>query len=264
MAKSSARTGSIPNEPPTAAAGEPAMTNDTDQYYPPDEYEGCIDGEHGREQPQVASLDVADNFLTKRCDVRVSRATTSRFLGGNLGALDFTTGELARLARVAFGSFTHPTFTPARGNASPPRVLLVSHAGASLGEQLNAYGADVVGPVPYGGDVDIQSLAPAKSSADAVRIAATAQFDVAWLEITNVQPLMFIADWLDQRGIPYLVSPRGLPYLPPAVLANGVILPEPLTVDDIPRAVAEHFPEHVLARLDLSRPLVESWFDVGY
>jgi len=235
------------------------MAEDDAQYHAPEDFE-----DKREEQPQIASADAVNKFLRERCGVDLADATIGRLLAGDLALLDRSEEGLVRWAANVMGSPVHPTCSPAHRDAIPPRILLVTDSHVDIFnviEQFNAYGADVI-VVGYGDDAHMwQEIVP---SGDAIRLSATARFDIAWLYITNVHPLLMVTDWLHQRQIPYVFSPWGLPFVPDTVQANAIFLPVPLMVNEFREVVANRFPDHILARLDLNQPMVGGWDNLDY
>lgn len=207
-------------------------------------------------QPHFRSGEAVQRFLAERCGLRISQSTLAALLAGNLGTLAFSPEGMAEWARCDLGSHARPTLSPAEGCDTPPRVLLIGAANSDnhyLAAQLNAYGADVFGPVPT--DEAEGRLDPEQK--DAKRYAATETIDFAWVDIAEPRSAVLFVDWLNKLGIPHAVTTRQGGLLPPQL--REVALPPKFSVDDIPRILAQRLPIHVRDRLDLTKPLIENW-----
>ena len=195
-----------------------SIVSDEDSCFEREDFENMLE-----EEPQHTSADAIEKILRERYGVRLAKATIARLLVGDLCLRDFSEQGIALWADWFLGSPIKPTFTPAHHDVIPPRVLLVTEDAkdTKLIDQLNAFGADVI-LTGYGDDAQVLSRGLGAPSLEAVKFAATERFDVAWLNIRKIDPLMIVTDWLHQRRIPYVYSNWKLPFVPHTVMANGI------------------------------------------
>jgi hypothetical protein len=240
-------------------ADEPVMANDIDQYYRPDDYE--------EEPPQIASAAVARDFLEQRCGVRVPIATVRRLMTGELMVIADTEPDLAHWARSRFGSKAFPTYEVAPAAAGkPPRVLLVQpdhYDSGCLVRQMNTYGADVFSVEPTRDFPGTHfERAGVRVNEEALRLANTLVCDVAWLDFAHREALLLLTDALLERGVPCVLQPRDDLQVPPELKDRIAVLPPRPMVHDIPTRLNRYFPAEFIARLDLTKPLIDDWFDL--
>ena len=214
--------------------------------------------------PAAGFHDLVDEvmiFLKNLCGIVLAGDTVVALLSGRLGRHDLTDPGIAAWARAEAGSYGWPTFTPARGVTAPPRMLLLGEASVDnlcAAEQWNAYGADVIGPVPECNVMDPE-LGRSKRMAELVRLAATVDCDLAWLELDDARALEFVADLLRQRRVPTVIGFTRPPVLSSKTVARAVVLPSHVMLEELGDVLESVIPPGLSARLDLSRPLVAGW-----
>jgi hypothetical protein len=235
------------------------------QHYAPAEYD--FDDPEFQEPPQVASAAVARDLLEQRCGVRVPIATVRRLMTGELMVIADTEPDLAHWARSRFGSKAFPTYAVAPAAAGkPPRVLLVQpdhYDSSCLIGQLNTYGADVFSVEPTRDFPGTHfERAGVRVNEEALRLANTLVCDVAWLDFAHREALLLLTDALLERGVPCVLQPRDDLQVPPELKDRIVVLPPRPMVHDIPARLNRYFPAEFIARLDLTKPLIDDWFDL--
>ena len=213
----------------------------------------------------LLTLETAVDFLRRRCGVAVPTSTVRRLFSFELMGIAYDAGALADWARRQLGSCAYPTFDPVPETA-PPRVLLLGpHAYdiVCLTGQLTAFGADVFSPcTDPSGSANWRSGPEVPVSPEALRIAATLGVDAAWLHVGDAGALAILTDALLERGVPCVVKP-GRELVVPAEIARRVtMMPRFSMVTEIHGLIRENFPPGVVARLDLTRPMIEDWSDV--